>query len=98
MRKLVLDNARVARWTRPCVRKYRRYYRELKITGGILIKQEGSLEVPVVPFDFLVDIVVKIHQKLVHVGAVKVLYFLKQHFWHHALSKVIKDACYTCSH
>ena len=65
----------------------------------LLVKQLSDNNYPVVvSFPFLVEIVAKVHGKLNHVGRHKAMDYIRNHFWHPALEKVLRDFCASCKY
>ena len=55
-------------------------------------------EVIVLPFDFLVDVVFKIHTKMAQIGRHKLEKMIMNKFFHPSMKKIIKDVTRTCTH
>ena len=77
--------------------KYKRQRETLSISSGILVKTVGENVVPVISFDFLLDIVLNVHVQNAHIGAFKLYELISSHIWNPSLRAVIKEACNSCS-
>lgn len=97
LRTLVNSAVPVVRWTRPCLKRYKRYAACMKLVNNVLVRVHDGVNVPIIPFNVLVDVVVKVHQQLAHIGIAKTLYIVSQNFWHPAIREIAKDVCSTCS-
>lgn len=86
-------------WNDVKLQQFKRYYKELKFRGRLLVRTNlnGTVAV-VVTFSFLVDIVFKIHASAAHVGKHKMLELIRGKFFHPALPKVVNDVCRSCHH
>ena len=58
--------------------------------------EEGS--VPILPFEMMIEIVIKTHLQLGHIGLLKLLNIIKGKFWHPGLQKICRDICVCCAH
>ena len=96
IRDLISDNTPVAGVPKKFVR-FKRHWSHLNIQNGLLVKSIGEKGIPVVSFNLLVDIVLKVHIQNAHIGAFKLYELLSEHIWQPSLRSVIRDACNTCS-
>ena len=72
------------------------YAQYLVIRGNILNYERDEKRVPVVSFDFLVEVTNKIHHSLAHLGRNKLIDLVGTNFWHPACDKVARDICKSC--
>ena len=84
-----------AEWDRS-VRDFRRYRSNLVEQDGYLWYVVKGVYMLVVPYKVMVDMVVKTHARLSHLGRGKLADLLKSLIWHPTLSSVIADVCRTC--
>lgn len=98
VRNVVEHRAAERNWKRPCVRQFARFNQQLSVEGGLLVRKVSNMKVPVVPFYTMLGLVVKVHFGLSHVGISKVLNVIRQHFWHPAMGKIIREVCVSCRH
>ena len=52
----------------------------------------------VVPFKFLVEIMLQLHRQMAHVGRNKLIKMVQEVVWHHSVSTVAADICASCVH
>ena len=76
---------------------FKRSWKTLKLKDGCLFKVYAGVGVPVVSFNYLVDLVLRTHVDMAHIGTFKLYELLVKNLWHPMLRKVVKDACGSCS-
>ena len=76
--------------------KYRRYRNQLRVVDGILLFGEPECAVPVVPFQFMVEVTMMVHHRQGHPGRQKLIDTAGSLFWHPSLSSIAADVCRTC--
>jgi len=96
LKRKISNRIPVKEWRRPCLNKYKRYARDLYCRGSLLVK--GPLEVPVIPFNLLVEVVYKVHQSMAHIGRGKLVEIVARNYWHPTLETVARDVCSSCRH
>ena len=78
------------------ITSFKSVYHKLSVVDGV-IWFAGRRKVVVVPNEMLVDLVVKVHKNMAHIGRDKLINLVLQHVWHPQLRKVCQDVCSTCS-
>ena len=78
------------------IRKYHRYRKKLVIHDELLFFVNDELMIPVVPFQFLVEVALTIHYQQGHPGRQKLLSSVLQNVWHPSVNSVVADICRTC--
>ena len=96
LRRKLINKVAVDQWKEGFLRQFRRHHAALDMRNRVLIYDTGRIQVPIVPFLLLSEIAVKTHNKLAHVGRVKLENLVSSHFWHPALGTVCRDVCTTC--
>ena len=94
----VKNGVNSGKWREPCLRKYKRYSRQLKIKDGLLMRQFDNYESTVIPFSLMVEVVHKTHVQLGHIGMYKLKDIILKTFWHPSLDKTVHDICISCTH
>jgi len=94
----VMTKLPVKYWKNENLCQFKRYCREFEVRNGILVKREGKFWPTVVSFNFIVEVLHKIHLNLCHVSHRKLLGLTKQYFWHPSMSKIAKDLCMSCKY
>jgi hypothetical protein len=92
--KVVANNTNVKKWPAK-IRQFAKHRSNLSINDGILIFSSPT-PVVVVPFKFLVGIVLVLHNEFAHVGRDKLLGLVNNLFWHPSTYKICNDVSTTC--
>jgi transposase InsO family protein len=71
---------------------------KLVVDGEGVIWYQGAIAVVVITHELLVDLAVRVHRNMAHIGRDKAVHLLKQHVWHPQLYRVCQDVCITCEH
>jgi len=95
---LLEQGTKVKKWNRPCLNQYKRHAKGLSVINGVVCKTVKQFEVPLIPFHLMVDVIVKVHNRLSHVGINKITNIVQQHFWHPAMNDIIREVCVSCRH
>ena len=98
MFKKVKDQISGKEWEEKFLIQFRRYAHQLFIEKGMLIRKTANYQSTVVPFLLMVEIVVKTHQCLGHIGRNKLADVVLKRFWHPSLDKICRDVCNSCPH
>ena len=77
--------------------RFKRSWDTLKFKDGYLIKVYEGVGVPVISFNYLVNLVLNAHVDMAHIGIFKLYEVLVKNLWHPMLRKVVKDVCGSCS-
>ena len=85
-------------WKERYLQRFKRYFHQFVVENDILWICKNSVRIPIISFSFLVNVTVKIHNKLTHIGKHKLGDIVHKHFWHPATNEVVKDVTLTCSH
>ena len=85
------------RWNK-FLNQFKRSQSKLKIIDGVLVYDNGEINVPVISFQFLIEVSVQIHEKLSHIGRHKLLDIIKSNFWYPSIDKILRDICSSCEH
>ena len=97
--KYKLENKIVPKqWLEGSISQYKRYYAQLHLESGLLVKRNGNRISTVVPFKLMTEIVYRTHLEMAHIGRLKLFEMVQNQFWHPALDKVVRDICRSCPH
>ena len=77
------------------VSRFKRHRGGLRLHDGMLMYGHDYPK-PVVSFPALVDLTLKVHHGMAHLGREKLIRFLRQHVWHPSLYKCASDVTSTC--
>src|SRR5215469_16644253 len=79
------------------IKSFKPYIKKLLVQDSILyfIKDQNKILV-VVPFDFLITIVLKLHIDFAHLGRNKLLDLVYRELWHPRVNQVVSDVCRSC--
>ena len=83
-------------WTDPMLQKFRGAYDKFLVRRGILVWRKDGKEVPVASFHFLVECVFLTHQRMAHIGRLKLIEAVLGMVWHPDVYRVANDVCVTC--
>ena len=87
----------VNRWPK-VLKKFRQVAQKIESSNGILMFAENDIVVPVVPFKFLVEVLIALHFKGGHAGRQKLITHGRSYVWHPSLSSVAADITRSCAH
>lgn len=77
--------------------QYKKHQCSLEVRNGVLMHKSADGEwVFVVPFKFLVEIMLVIHYQMSHIGRQKLMELVKQYVWNPNLSRVAGDVTRSC--
>ena len=79
------------------LRPFRRVWRYLCLKDNLVVKKFHDSYVTVVSFNFLVAFVLNTHVDMAHIGTFKLLKLVGSHVWHPSLTRIVRDACRSCS-
>lgn len=97
LRQQVKKDINSGHWSVGCLKQFRKFRDQLKLERDILVKRTNEGLTTVVSFPFMVEILHKVHRRLAHVGRHKLLYVIKNKFWHPAADKIAREICATCN-
>jgi hypothetical protein len=80
------------------LQQFKRYWNKFRVVSDLCVFDKNGHEVIVLPFDFLVDVVFKIHTKMAHIGRHKLEKMIMNKFFHPSIKKIIKDVTRSCTH
>ena len=92
--KAISNNVDPKRWPVQ-ISQFAKHHSSLSVENGILM-YSNPVPVVAVPFDFLVGIVLVLHNEFAHVGRDKLLGLVRDLFWHPSRYKICNDVCTTC--
>ena len=75
------------------LKQFKRYVSDLHIDSDVLFKNNKGRDLVVLPFSIIMDIAVKTHEQLSHIGANKLLNLVMKQFWHPATENTCRDIC-----
>ena len=82
----------------PFLKQFKRYNPDLYIDTDILYKKHKNQDLTVLPFSIMVDVAVKTHEQLSHIGCNKLSNLISNQFWHPAIENICRDVCRACIH
>lgn len=85
-------------WHEPFLKQYKRDSRWYRVECDLLVIDKDNRVLPLTPFEFSVDIVLRVHKQMAHIGKHKLENLVKRHFYHPAVNKIIADICTSCNH
>ena len=80
----------------PSIKRYQRYRNAIKIVDDVMLYERGNVLVPVIPFNFLVEVCLLFHHRRAHPGRQKLIDDVMQHLWHPSIAAVASDVTRTC--
>lgn len=83
-------------WKSKSLNQFKRHFDSLSIVNGLLVKIIDNIEVIVVSFPFLVEVIYKVHDEVAHVGRHKLLDTMKYQFWHPGMDNIAREICASC--
>ena len=98
LHNLVLERVDVAKWKRPCIERCQRFAAQLSVTDGVLYCSMSRGKIPVVPFQFLVEVPITVHVNMAHIGRHKLMDLVGKQVWHPGVDGVVWDICGSCIH
>ena len=98
LHNLVLEGVDVAKWKRHCIERFRKFAAQLSVTDGVLYCSMSRGKIPVVPFQFLVEVAITVHVNMAHIGRHKLMDLVGKHVWHPGMEGVVRDICGSCIH
>ena len=78
------------------LQQFKRNSDKLIIVDNVLLYKNQDKESYVVPFVFLVEMMLVVHYEMAHLGKHKLIELVSQHVWHPKLSKIGKDITQPC--
>jgi hypothetical protein len=96
LRRMVTDEVDTHQWKQRCLQQFKRYSDKLKVTNDLLWFSRDRLSVPVITYNFLVEVVITVHWNMSHIGRHKLIEIVSKHFWHPGLDAVARDVCACC--
>ena len=93
--KCVVNKMALPAWPK-CLHQFKRINNKLAIFDGILTVNHKNNVVPVIPFNFLVEVLYQVHKELNHIGRNKLIELISSKFYHPAMNKVANDICTSC--
>ena len=96
LRDYITNKVKYSQW-RKCTAQFKRYAKQMYMTGNTLMVEYMGSSVPVVPFPFMVEVVFQIHKEMAHIGRNKLRNMIGKKFWHPAYDKIISDICRSCA-
>ena len=85
-------------WKPKCLLKFKRHFAHLSVVDGILWYQLDRKSVPIIPFNFLIEVMLKIHWHMSHMGRNKLINLIQSNCWHPEIASVASDICNSCIH
>ena len=85
-------------WTARCLQRFKRHCSKLFVESDALWYRSDTGPVAVVPFPFLVQLLLDLHEQYSHLGRNKLLKLVEKSVWHPSLSQVVSDICSSCLH
>jgi hypothetical protein len=96
LRRLLVQEQPSGSWPGSLLR-FRRYRNSLIVDQNVvLFRDKEGLNVAVVTFQFLIELVLVIHYEMAHIGRTKLLDIVTQHVWHPSVGKVVGDVTRSC--
>ena len=77
--------------------KFARFKSQLVIEDGIIYRYFKEEKIPVVPFVICLDVALRTHIHMGHIGQLKLFDLLIQHLWHPRIRAVVADLCRSCT-
>ena len=96
-RKLV-DGVQSEKLKEGYLAQFRRYYKAIDVKAGVVVINRSGNWVPVIPFLLFVEIAYKVYISLAHIGRLKLVELIQNHFWHPSLDRVCRDITTSCSY
>ena len=64
---MVEKQVRASKWREHSLNQFKRHFNDLELQNGLLVRKENNGEViPVIPFDFLIEVVYQTHSNGTH--------------------------------
>ena len=101
LKKNIKSKIPTSQWKKRCINQFKRTSMKLTITeNGLLVKTDANNNdlIPVISFPLLVEIAVKLHTQVAHIGKHKLIDLIAAHFYHPAIGSVATDVCTSCQH
>jgi hypothetical protein len=77
--------------------RFKRFSDSLVVSGGIVLYRNTMDKlVPLVTFNFLVELVLVIHHQLAHISRTKLIESVRRLVWHPSIAKVARDVTRSC--
>ena len=96
LRRRVVEKVDSKLWRRPCLRRFSRFSDRLYVLHDLLWYSGERASVPVVTREFLVEVVVRVHIGMAHVGKHKLVAAVTGQVWHPDIYNVAADVCNSC--
>jgi len=97
LKRKLINKIDSSQWTEECLKPFKTG-RALRVVSDLLVIDCDDLSIPVVDMHLLIDISMRIHFDLAHIGKHKLIDIVSKHFFHPSLSKVVADICKSCHH
>ena len=94
LRRNLLQEQPVKQWS-ASLKQFKKHGKNLAIVNDTLV-YGSSPAIPIVPFKFLVEMVIQIHFGYAHIGRDKMLNLLYDLVWHPSKYRTVSDICTTC--
>lgn len=94
----ILERDHTEVWRNNCLQRFKRYSNVLKVCLDILYYEGDCKLLPVVPFTFLVEIILTVHWHMAHIGRHKLVHAIQQVCWHPSIEAVARDVTSSCPH
>ena len=91
----IRHNVPTSQWSGPLT-AMKRHRSSLVVDGGRLWYTFGTRRLLVVPYNLMVEVAVRAHVKLIHLGRGKLTELLRTLIWHPEMNSVVGDICRTC--
>ena len=95
LKRNITNNLDPREW-RKCLSQFKKHAQNMCIINGLLFLEKDDRKIPVVSFDFAVEVTNKIHTSLAHLGRGKLIELVTSKFWHPACDKIARDICGCC--
>ena len=93
---MLRDNIPFSQWKHGYLNEYRRHAAHLELYDGLICYRKDDKRVILLPFNLAVDVSVKLHTSLSHLGRNKLTELFKGVAWNPSLNKIIADVCGSC--
>ena len=85
-------------WKNKCLFRFKRYASNLILDNGVLFCNFKSKTIPVSPFNFIVEVILRIHWDMGHIGRNKLIDLLQANLFHPEIASIAADVCSSCLH
>lgn len=98
LKEKIINSVPTKQWKESYLNQFKRHVKHLKMTDERLVRECNEFEANVITYPFLIEILMKTHKQLGHIGRHKLMDIVTRQFWHPAMDNVAREICRSCQY